>query len=116
MTKLVFSILLGTCLWLSAEAQTPAATQPPVSASAETNPIVELLHHSLQVQLDPINEIIEVQDQLRLPNAWRGQQLQFELNAALTITSILFSGVYGGAFGPSIADALGAPADRAGKT
>ena len=86
MTKLVFSILLGTCLWLSAEAQTPAATQPPVSASAETNPIGELLHHSLQVQLDPINEIIEVQDQLRLPNAWRGQQLQFELNAALTIT------------------------------
>ena len=86
MTKPVFSILLATCLWLSAEAQTPAAAQPPVSASAETNPLEELLHHSLQVQLDPMNETIEVQDQLRLPNAWRGQQLQFELNAALTIT------------------------------
>jgi hypothetical protein len=33
-----------------------------------------------------MNETIEVQDQLRLPSAWRGQQLQFELNAALTIT------------------------------
>ena len=84
MTKLIFSILLATGLWLNAEAQTPAATQPP--ASAESYIAEEFLHHSLQLQLDPMNETIEVQDQLRFPSAWRGQQLQFELNAELTIT------------------------------
>ena len=53
-------------------------------ASASAAP--ELLHHSLKVMLDPLNQRISVQDTISLPPSMVGSELSFSLNSNLTIT------------------------------
>ena len=56
------------------------APGPPAIAS-------NLLHHSLHIDLDPVKRFIKSSDRMRLPKAWVGQTLHFELNSGLSITS-----------------------------
>lgn len=46
----------------------------------------ELVHHSLKVILDPVNQQISVEDTIRLPQSMLGAEVTFALNSNLTIT------------------------------
>ena len=82
--RLGISFFIGFGLCCAAQAQ-PSAVPLNVTDPSVTE--LGLLHHSLQIELDPINQSIIVSDGMRLPEAWLGQSLQFELNSSLSITS-----------------------------
>ena len=71
---------LGLC-WV-AQAQSPSLNE---LGSPLSTP--DLLHHSLSIDLDPVRESIVVSDRMRLPQAWLGQNLHFELNSGLSISA-----------------------------
>ena len=80
--RLGFSCFLGLGLCWVAQAQSPLLNEP---GSPLSTP--DLLHHSLSIDLDPVREFIVVSDRMRLPRAWSGQNLHFELNSGLSITA-----------------------------
>ena len=47
----------------------------------------ELIHHSLKVILDPVNQQISVEDTITLPQSMQGTAVTFSLNSNLTITN-----------------------------
>ena len=80
--RLGFSFFLGLGLCWIAQAQSPSLNE---LGSPLSTP--DLLHHSLSIDLDPVRESIVVSDRMRLPQAWLGQNLHFELNSGLSITA-----------------------------
>ena len=80
--RLCFSFFLGLGLCWVAQAQSPSLNE---LGSPLSTP--DLLHHSLSIDLDPVRESIVVSDRMRLPQAWLGQNLHFELNSGLSITA-----------------------------
>ena len=80
--RLGFSFFLGFGLCWNAQAQSPLLDEPGPTLSTP-----DLLHHSLSIDLDPYRESLVVSDRMRLPQAWSGHNLQFELNSGLSITA-----------------------------
>ena len=80
--RLGFSFFLGFGLCWTAQAQSPSLNEP-----GTTPGTLDLLHHSLSIDLDPDRESLVVSDRMRLPQAWSGHNLQFELNSGLSITA-----------------------------
>ena len=80
--RLGFSFFLGFGLCWTAQAQSPSLNEP-----GTTPGTLDLLHHSLSIGLDPDRESLVVSDRMRLPQAWSGHNLQFELNSGLSITA-----------------------------
>lgn len=61
------------------------ATASMAQIPVEPGPVV--LHHRLNVTLDPLSQRIEVSDFIEIPEALRGQDLVFQLNENLEITA-----------------------------
>ena len=80
--RLGFSFFLGFGLCWNLQAQSPSLNE-----SGPTLGTPDLLHHSLSIDLDPDRESLVVSDRMRLPQAWSGHNLQFELNSGLSITA-----------------------------
>ena len=80
--RLGYSFFLGFALCWTAQAQSPSLNEPGTTPGTP-----DLLHHSLSIDLDPGRESLVVSDRMRLPQAWLGHNLQFELNSGLSITA-----------------------------
>lgn len=92
-------IFISCCISVSTIAQ-PQDVVPPIMPSqgglvdsvqeeliAQPTVIEELTHHSLRILLDPENLTISVEDTIRFPANIQPNNLQFGLNANLTITN-----------------------------
>ena len=64
-----------------------AQTSGSASETVATEVAEPVLHHDLEIELDPENNFLRVTDALTLPPRYRGQLITFSLNANLTITA-----------------------------